>query len=205
MIEHFRHAESIFFVQAKRGLPTPRDLLWILITDAVRTAQHMPDLDRAAVSRVGSAMPAARDTESDAHQRQLSRLMDGMPEYDATGVRVVVHETDVDRMVDILDLLRFVVGGHNGRDVLRMKRCVVARAAGLTIEQCGRVYDKHRQGFDRRAMWDIRTRVLGQILAGIEREFGLVRTSRSFRRLTVREIEQRAKARKHREAEANAE
>ncbi|MES0071877.1 hypothetical protein [Mesorhizobium sp. M0058] len=211
LVEHFRHAEYLFYLKTPKGLPTPRDLLWLLVSDSVHTARQMPDLERRMVSRVGSAMPSARETEGERHQRELSRLLDGMPQYDATEVRVVVHEDASDRMVDILDLLRFVIGGHNGKDVLRMKRTAVARAAGLSIEQCGRIYDKHRLGFDRRAMHDIKGRVLGQILAGIEREFGLVRTSRSFRRLTVREIEKRNKERKRaearrkrEEAEANA-
>lgn len=199
LVEHFRHAEYLFYLKSPKGLPTPHDLLWLLIADAVHTARLLPDVERRMVSRVGSAMPSARETEQEAFVRERSRLMDGMPQYDATEVRVVVHEDASDRMVDVLDLLRFVVGGHNGKDVLRMKRTVVARAAGLSIEQCGRIYDKHRLGFDRRAMWDIKQRIIGQVLKGIEREFGLVRTSRSFRRLTVREIEKRRKDRKREE------
>lgn len=206
LVEHFRHAENLFFSRNRRGLPTPRDLLWLLISDAVHTARLMPDEERRAVSRVGSVMPSTRVTVDQAYQVELSRLLDGMPQYDATEVRVVVNQAAADRMVDILDLLRFVVGGHNGKDVLRMKRTVIARAAGLSMEQCGRVYDKHRLGFDRRAMHDIKSRVLGQVLVGIEREFGLIRTSRSFRRLTVREIEKRRAREKQlrQEAEAHA-
>ncbi len=196
LVEHFRLAETWFFIKNARGLPTPRDLLWLLICDAVHTARLLPDVERRMVSRMGSAMPSARETELEARIREVSRLADGMPQYDDTEVRVVVHEDASDRMVDVLDLLRFVVGGHNGKDVLRMKRTVVARAAGLSIEQCGRIYDKHRLGFDRRAMWDIRNRVLGQILKGIETEFGLVRTSRGFRRLSLKEIDRRRRDRK---------
>ena len=209
LVEHFRHAESVFFAQAKSGLPTPRDLLWILICDAVKTARLLPDRERAVVSRVPSALPQSRITPDQAYAVELSRLQDnddlarrGMPPKHEPLAREAVNQTDVDRMVDVMDLLRFVVGGHNGRDVQRMKRTVLARAGGLTLEQCGRVYDKHRLGFDRRAMHDLKSRVVGQMLAGIEREFGLVRTSRSFRRLTIREIEKRSQRKKRDGAEA---
>lgn len=218
LVEHFRHAESVWFVRndGKKGLPTPRDLLWILICDAVNTSRIIPDKERRMVSKMPSALPQSRVTPDQAYSVELSRLLDndelarrGLPARHEPKVRETVHESDIDRMVDVMDLFRFVVGGRNGKDVLRMKRTVIARAYGLTLEQCGRVYDKHRLDFDRRAMHDLKSRVVGQMLAGIEKEFGLVRTSRSFRRLTVREIERRKKMRQReeqsrREEEANA-
>lgn len=196
LIGHFRHAEYVFYASRPTGIPTPRELVWLLLQDAMHTARNLRDEERAMVSRVATVMPATRDTIDEAYQRELSRLLDGMAQYDATEVRQTPNETAVDRMVDILDLLRFVVSGRKGRDVLRLKRCVLARAAGLSLEQCGRIFDRHRIDFDRRAMHELKSRVVGQILAGIERDFGLVRTSRSFRRLTVREIERRKKLRK---------
>lgn len=201
LIGHFRHAESVFYATKPRGIPTPRDLLWLLLQDAMHTARYVQDRERAMVSRVGTVMPSTRDTIDEAYQRELSRLLDGMAQYDATEVRHTPNETAVDRMVDVLDLLRFVVAGRRGREVQRLKRSVLARAAGLSIEQCGRIFDRHRIDFDRRAMHDLKDRVVGQVLAGIEAEFGLVRTSRSFRRLTLREIERRKKARKATETE----
>lgn len=210
-IEHMRHAEVVFFENSKRGLPTPRELLWLLFADAVDTQRKMKNVERAMVSRVGSAMPASRDTEREAHVRELSRLQDGMPQYDATEVRVVVHQSAADRMVDIMDLLRFVRAGRQGQDALRYKRTFLAHAGGHGVEFCTRVWDKHRVDImSRQSLNDIKSRVLGQILAGIEKDFGLVRTSRGFRRLTMREIDQRRRARKReekrqrREAQENA-
>jgi hypothetical protein len=210
-IEHMRHAEGIFFASNKRGLPTPRDLLWLLFADAVDTARKMPDVERRMVSRVGSAMPSARETENEAFARERSRLMDGIPQYDATEVRIVVHESAADRMVDIMDLLRFVRAGRQGADALRHKRTFLAHAGGYGVEFCTRVWDPHRVDLmSRQSLHDIKSRILGQVLAGIELEFGLVRTSRGFRRLTIREIERRRKERKReekrrrREAQENA-
>lgn len=212
LVEHFRHAEYLFFLNNPRGLPTPSELLWLLVCDAVRTAQHMPDVERRMVSRVGSAMPSARVTIDQAYEVELSRLLDnselvsrGLPKHTSAPIREAVNQSDADRMVDVLDLLRFVVGGRAGKDALRMKRVVLARAAGLSLEQCGRVWDKHRLNFDRRSMHDIKSRVLGQILGNIEKEFGLIRTSRGFRRLTVREIERRRKERKRAERQRQRE
>lgn len=206
LVAHFRHAEFLFYESKPRGVPNARDLLWLLLQEAVHTARNMPDAERAMVSRIGSTMPSARAASHDAvgigaleredYEVQVSRLRDGMRQHDHIKVKETPTETATDRMVDILDLLRFVKAGRRGKDAQRMKRCVLARAAGLTIEQCGRIWDRDRIDFDRRAMWDIRSRVLGQILKGIETEFGLVRTTRGFRRLTVREIEARAKAKK---------
>ena len=199
-IEHMRHAEDIFFVTSKRGLPTPRDLLWLLFADAVDTARNMRDQERRMVSKVGSAMPSARDTENERRVRELARLIDGMPQYDDTEVRIVVHESAADRMVDIMDLLRFVRAGRQGQDALRYKRTFLAHAGGYGPEFCTRVWDKHRSDMmSRQTLHDVKSRVLGQILAGIEQEFGLVRTSRGFRRLTIREIEKRRKERKREE------
>lgn len=210
-IEHMRHAEVMFFETSKRGLPTPRDLLWLLFADAVDTQRKMRNVERRMVSHVGSAMPSWRETELEARVRELSRLGDGMPQYDATEVHVVVHQSAVDRMVDIMDLLRFVRAGRQGRDATRYKRTFLAHAGGHGVEFCTRVWDKHRVDImSRQSLHDIKSRVLGQILAGIERDFGLVRTTRSFRRLTVREIDQRRRERKReekrrrREAEDNA-
>lgn len=205
LVDHFRHAENLFFTKNPHGLPSPRDLLWLLIEDAVHTARSMPFQELRLVQRVASALPATRDTIEAATFRENARLEAGMNQYDTTVVRVAVNESSIDRMVDILDLFRFVVGGRAGKDAIRMKRVVQARAAGLSIEQCGRVWDRHRIDFDRRSMHDIKSKVLGQILQGIERTFGLVRTSRSFRRLTMREIEARKKARRRREREAREE
>jgi hypothetical protein len=101
-------------------------------------------------------------------------------------------------MVDVLDLVRLV----EDRERDRLRRVVLARASGLSIQQCGRIWDKHRIGFDRRAMNDLQQRFIGQILVGLDKHFGLVRTSRGFRRLTVREIERRARANKRRAEEA---
>lgn len=204
LVEHFRHAEFIFFQSNPKGLPTPSGLLWILLQDAMHTARNTPDLERRMVSRVGSAMPSTRVTDNAAYQTELSRLLDGIPQFDAKEVRSTVNEAAVDRMVDVLDLLRLIVGGRRGKDVARMKRVVLARAAGLTIEQCGRIWDRSRIDFDRRSFHDIKSRVLGQLLAGIETHFWLKRTSRGFRRLTMREIERQTKARKRQEADANA-
>jgi hypothetical protein len=113
-------------------------------------------------------------------------------------VRTTVSAADVDRMVDVLDLVRLV----EDRERDRLRRVVLARASGLSIQQCGRIWDKHRIGFDRRAMNDLQQRFIGQILVGLDKHFGLVRTSRGFRRLTVREIERRARANKRRAEEA---
>ena len=210
-VEHMRHAEGIFFASNKRGLPAPRDLLWILFADAVDTARNMPDVERRMVSRVGSAMPSSRETEHHAYVRELSRMAAGMPQYDTTEVRTVVHESAADRMVDIMDLLRFVRAGRQGQDAQRYKRTFLAHASGHGVEFCTRVWDRHRVDImSRQALHDVKSRVLGQILAGIEKEFGLVRTSRSFRRLNIREIEHRRKDRKRednrrrREAQENA-
>ncbi|WP_027163399.1 hypothetical protein [Mesorhizobium sp. WSM1293] len=210
-IEHMRHAEGVFFASNKRGLPTPRDLLWLLFADAVDTQRQMQNVERRMVSRVGSAMPSSRETEGEAFIRERSRLEDGMAQYDTSEVRIVVHQSAADRMVDIMDLLRFVRAGRQGQDALRYKRTFLAHAGGNGAEFCTRVWDKHRVDImSRQSLHDIKSRVLGQILAGIEQEFGLVRTSRGFRRLTVREIERRRKERKReenrrrREAQENA-
>jgi hypothetical protein len=200
LLEHFRHAEFLFFNVAKRGLPSPRDLLWLLLCEAMETARNVPRDDLRLISRVGSVGMGARDTADLAYAREVSRLQSGMPQYDQTTVRSVPSEQAIDRMVDVFDLMRFVVAGRRGKDVLRTKRVVMARAAGLSLEQCGRIWDKHRLGFDRRSMHDVKMLVLGQILKGIEQHFGLVKTSRSFRRLTVREIEQAKRFRKREEA-----
>ncbi|RVC47616.1 hypothetical protein EN781_00325 [Mesorhizobium sp. M4A.F.Ca.ET.090.04.2.1] len=200
LVEHLRHAEFLFFNVSKHGLPSPRDLLWLLLSDAMETASNVPRDDLRMVSHVGTVMPGTRDTADLAYAREVARLQAGMPQYDRTSVKSVPSEQAIERMVDVFDLMRFVIAGRAGKDVLRMKRTVMARAAGLSLEQCGRIWDRHRIDFDRRAMHDLKQLVLGQILKGIEKQFGLVRTSRSFRRLTVREIEERKKARKREEA-----
>ncbi len=199
-IEHMRHAEDIFFTKNKRGLPTPRDLIWLLFADAVDTARNMPDVERRMVAKVGSAMPSSRETEHQAYVRELSRMADGMPQYDTTEVRIVVHQSAADRMVDIMDLLRFVRAGRQGQDAQRYKRTFLAHAGGHGVEFCTRVWDRHRVDImPRQSLHDVKSRVLGQILAGIEKEFGLVRTSRGFRRKTVREIDQLRRERKREE------
>lgn len=197
LIEHFRQAEVWWSInhEGKKGLPTPRDFLWLLICDAERTVRLLPDEVRK-VSRVGTVLPAVRDTLQADQFRRNARLEAGMAEYDAAETREIASDSAADRMTDILDLFRFVTGGRAGADAARLKRCVRACAAGFPVEQCGRVYDKHRIGFDRRAMEDIKDRVLGQILAGIATEFNLVKTNHGFRRLTVREIEARRKVKK---------
>lgn len=200
LLQHFRHAEYLFFNANRTGLPTPRDLLWLLLTDAMETASNVPRDDLRMVKHVGTVMPATRDTIQEDHARRVARLQSGIPEYDNTSVRSVPSEEAIDRMVDVFDLLRFVVAGRAGKDVLRIKRTVMGRAAGLSLEQCGRIFDKHRTDFDRRSMHDIKQLVLGQVLKGIETEFGLVRTSRSFRRLTLKEIDHARRARKREEA-----
>ena len=212
LVEHFRHAEYLFYASKPRGIPNPRDLLWLLLKDAMHTARNMPDAERAKLSRVGTSMPEVRaaiydvaslhELEQQDYEAQVSRLRDGMRQYDHIQVRETPSETAIDRMTDVLDLLRFVKAGRGGKTVSRLRRCVLARASGLTIEQCGRIWDKHRTDFDRRAMHDLKSLTLGQILVGIEKHFGLVKTSRGFRRLTVREIERRKKARKRQEQEA---
>lgn len=205
-IEHMRHAEDIFFAKNPHGLPTARDLLWVLFADAVDTARNMPDVERRMVARVGSAMPSSRETEHQAYVRELSRMADGMPQYDTTEVRIVVHESAVDRMVDIMDLLRFVRAGRAGQEVQRYKRTFLAHAGGHGVEFCTRVWDPYRtEVMSRQSLNDVKNRVLGQILAGIEQEFGLVRTSRSFRRLSVREIDQRRRDRKKEEKQRRRE
>lgn len=200
LLGHLRHAEYLFFNSNKTGLPTPRDLLWLLLQDAMETARDVPRDDLRMVKHVGTVMPATRDTAELAYAREISRLQSGMPQYDRTSVKTVPSEQAVERMVDVFDLLRFVVAGRNGKDVQRIKRTVMGRAAGLSLEQCGRIFDKHRTDFDRRSMHDLKQLVLGQILKGIEDQFGMVRTSRSFRRLTLKEIDQARRARKREEA-----
>lgn len=217
LMQHFRFAEAAWFIanEGKKGLPTPMGLLWLLVQDAVHTSQNLPDRERQALSRVGSVMPEMRAASHDLasvhelnrrdYEAQVARLQAGMRQQEHIKVRETPSGEAVDRMTDVLDLFRFVVAGRKGKDASRLKAVVRARAAGLSLEQCGRIWDAQRKDFDRKAMSDTKQRVLGQILSGIEREFGLIRTSRSFRRLTVREIEARAKARKRLEAETDAE
>lgn len=201
-VEHMRHAEGIFFTRKATGLPTPRDLLWILFQDAMHTHGQIRDQELAMVSRMGGCLPTSRVTIDEAYQLELSRLTDGIPQYDKTAVRIVVHQSDADRMTDILDLLRFVAAGRAGKDVARLTRTFLAHAMGYGPEFCTRIWDRYRVGaMSRQSLHrDVKERVIGQILAGIEREFDLVRTTRGFRRLTVREIEWRNKMRKREEA-----
>ncbi|WEX10320.1 hypothetical protein [Chelativorans sp. AA-79] len=197
LVEHFRHAEWMFYAQKPKGIPSPSDLLWLLLTDAMDTVRRLPFTELRQVSAVRTYMPGARVTPADFRAMRNARLQAGMPEYDLQEPRQAVNQSAADRMVDVLDLLRFV----SGKNADRMRRVCLARAAGMSLEQCGRIWAKGRTDFDRRAMHDIRSRVIGQILDGIAKHFGLVKTSRGFRRLTVREIEQRKKRRQQEERE----
>jgi hypothetical protein len=198
MMLHFRHAEYLFLTSKPVGLPTPHELIWLLFQDAMHTVRNTPFTELQRVSNVRSLMPATRITDNDAFATELARLQSNLPQWDSKMVRTTVSAADVDRMVDVLDLVRLV----EDRERDRLRRVVLARASGLSIQQCGRIWDKHRIGFDRRAMNDLQQRFIGQILVGLDKHFGLVRTSRGFRRLTVREIERRARANKRRAEEA---
>lgn len=191
IVEHIRHAEWLHSTKKHSRAPTPATLLWLLLEDAMTTVRNTPFDELRQVSQVRSLMPQARVSDNEAWALQVARLSSGMRQWEDKQVRRAVNASDVDRMVDVLDLLRFV----QGRDRDRLCRATLARAAGLSIDQCGRVWDRFRTDFDRRAMHDIKQRVVGQVLDGMDRHFGLVRTSRGFRRLTVREIEKRKKRR----------
>lgn len=197
MVEHFRHAEWIFENQKLLHRKDSRrkatsDLLWLLVQDAMHTVRNMPDNDRRRLAKLPTIMPGTRISFQEAYEIELSRLQAGMSQYDYKEQRSTINQSDVARMVDVLDLMRLV----QHRNARLMVRVTLARAAGLSIEQCGRIWDRHRIDFDRRAFHDIKSRTLGQILLGLEVELGLAKSARGLRRLTQREIEHRARLRK---------
>lgn len=189
LIRHLRQADEAHHMRRPGRTPSMIEGLWVLLQDAMETARRTPDVERRRLGSMKSSWPGARIDELEAFVARLSRLQQGLPEFEATEVRATVSEAAVDRMVDVLDLLRFV---RQDRDAARPLRVVLARAAGLSLEQCGRVWDRSRaQPLDRRAFHDIKTRILGRIAKGMAEEFGLVRTGRGYERLTLREIEAR--------------
>lgn len=196
MVDHFRTAEYLFYQTKSKGIPNPRELIWLLFQDAMRTARNTPFTEIYKLRSMRSALPDTRVSEADAFATKVARLSSGMSQYDDSVVRSKVNETDLDRMVDVLDLLRFAAG----EGALRRRRVVLARAAGLTNEQCARIWDRFRVYEGPRQMayvvYDAKQRVIGDILQGMDRHFALARTSRGFRRLSIREIERRKRAKK---------
>jgi hypothetical protein len=189
LIEHLRRAEEMHPGRRPGRTPSMIDSLWVLLQDAMETARRTPDVERRRLGSMKGSWPTARVDAIEDFVARLSRLQQGLPEFEATEVRVAVSEAAVDRMVDVLDLLRFV---RQDRDATRPLRVVLARAAGLSLEQCGRVWDRSRaQPLDRRAFHDMKTRILGRIAKGMADEFGLLRAGGDFQRLSFREIEER--------------
>lgn len=189
MVSHLRHAEFIHQEGTKDRVQTPAKLIWLLFQDAMQTNACITDKELNQVRRVACSLPSGRRSEFEAHVTMAQRFKEGMPIFDRSRIRRQPRAADIDRMVDVLDLLRFVTGA----DAKRQKVVFLARASGLSLEQCGRIYDRHRAEFSRQTMYSIRQAVVGQVMVGLDRHFGLVRTGRFFRRLTIREIEQRSK------------
>lgn len=180
---HFRHARMIYdATHPYGGLPMASDLVVILLRDAMYCHRMIPDAERQRLSRIKTWMPANRFSDLDAYELELSRLLTGMSAFDPTKVRVSVSADDVDRMVDVLDLLRFVRGVEANRDC----RLVLASSAGLTLEQCARVWDRFRVWGSmrevRRLIREAEQRIAGQILSGMARDFGLVAVGPTLRR-----------------------
>lgn len=203
MVAHIRHAEMLYDATKPQRGPDRRDanrsreFIWLLLRDAMHTARNTPDNDRRRLEAMPTIMPGTRVTLQDAWEITVSRLQAGMSAYDATKVRQTINQSDQDRMLDVLDLLRFV----QGRNARRMVKVTQGDAAGLSLEQCLHIWAPYSEGLDRRTLFDIRSRTLGQMLQGLDEHFGLVRTARGFRRLTVREIEKRARRRAREEAD----
>ena len=168
LIVHLRHGQYLFLSTTRKRAPSPHDVYWVLFCDAMKTARNMPDTELDKVRRVRSSMPDVRFSPQDAYEIELDRLRCGMSQYDPVRVKQPVSETDVERMVDILDLLRFVGGKGN---IVVIKKTFLARAAGLTLEQCARIWNRHQTDFDRRKLSYLKRRVIGQVIKGVKDEF----------------------------------
>lgn len=177
LLQHLKFAAELHRLQRPGRTAVLPDLIWLLFVDAMETSHSIRNAEQSRLSSLHSRFPRSRVDELETFVQRLSRLQEGLPEFEATQTRVAASEAAIERMVDVLDLMRFVRAGRAGADPVRLKRVVLARASGLSLEQCARIWDRNRLSeFDRRSFHDIKTRVIGQIIKGMADEFGLVRT-----------------------------
>ena len=96
LLDHLRFARTRFDHTNVRGLPTPAQLVLILIKDAMYTHRMLPDLEHGRLSKIRTLMPQTRFSDRDVYDLELSRLLSGMSAFDPTRVRVSVSADDAD-------------------------------------------------------------------------------------------------------------
>ncbi|MCB1423210.1 MAG: hypothetical protein KDJ69_12245 [Nitratireductor sp.] len=163
--------ESVF----KRE-PTPYDVLNFAFKDAMRTHRKIPDRERTMLNSMRSTMPEVTRSDKELYDIQLDRLLSGMPSHYGNTQLKHYDRMALDRMMMAFDLLNFI----QSKDWHRLRKLVLLRANGATVDQCSRFWNKRRPTFSRQYLLQLIQKAYGQVYVGLERKHGIYRNHRSF-------------------------
>lgn len=151
------------------GKATHRNVIWMLVTDALDMLDRVPDQEMSWLSsgtRSGG-WNAVGLTRADLIEIERLRVLSAMQPFDGEA-RYAPQKDDVERAVGVLEWLRWCSKG----DDHRLQKAVVALSRGAE-EAAARIY-RNGSARVRQSSYEIRTKSVGMILRGLREQAGIV-------------------------------
>jgi hypothetical protein len=142
-----------------------------LIVEAIDIVDRLPDQERRWLTSgtrsggwnmVGMTITELREIE-------LLRVLSGIKPFDGTS-RTQPQRDDTDRAMSVLEWLRWC---NRTRNSERLVKAGVLLARSGEIEAVHRTYSPNRQTRSRQTTYEIKTRITGLILTGLESDHGI--------------------------------
>lgn len=150
------------------------DVIWQLLVEAVEVIDKTPDRERrwlTSGNRSGWKAPGLSRADLVAFERV--RFLSGMKPYDDAATKYMPQRDDEERALGVLAWMRWVNAGKPGD---RLSRAAIELARSGDIEIVAQLYAPTRTSRHRQLAYEIKTRTVGLIEAGLRDDLGIVRS-----------------------------
>jgi hypothetical protein len=147
------------------------DVIWQLLVEAVEVIDKSPDRERQWLksgTRSGWTAPGMSKSELAALERL--RMLSGMKPHDSDVTRYS-QRGDEERALGVLAWLRWLNSAKSGD---RLSKAAIALARSGDLEVVARIYAPARTSRHRQLAYEVKTRTVGFILAGLRDHLGII-------------------------------
>lgn len=148
-----------------------RDVIWMLLTEAVETIDKLPDQERRWLSsgaRSGGWNMVGMSI-ADLKELERIRLLSAMKPYDGSS-RASFATHDIDRALGVMEWLRWC---NRAAQPEPLKKAAVVLARGGDQEIVHKVYCPNRKP-NRQNVHEIKTRTTGFIITGLREDLSII-------------------------------
>jgi hypothetical protein len=149
-----------------------RDVIWSLLVEAIDLIDRTPDQERrwlTSGTRSGGWNMIGL-TAADLREIERLRVLSSMKPFEGEA-NYGPQRSDLRRALGVMEWLRWC---NSTRQSVRLVKAAVALARGGETELVHKLYSPNRKKQSRQTTYEIKTRVVGQILRGLREDFGII-------------------------------